>query len=692
MAKSNSEFKSIQKKLVAAVAMVLVASIMVVSSSYAWFTLSTAPEVKGIQTSVGSNGNLEMALRDDQYDLNSIPTGSQVNMPEANINWGNLVDLSYNGEYGLDKITLQPSRLLWTDDQKDTINNSGYLSVPTYGVDGRISGWNNVSSGKLTNGQFLAGTSVGVRGLGTISGLSAGQVALRSAITEMTTSRDKVGSMARNSLEVDAINLANLMISNKMAGKTEVEPAEWAQVVAAVTNLEAIATKLESTMDTVVNAVAVSKNVDISGKEITYSAAGAAVDGVDFSDLADLQAGLGKAYVTLYGDDTSNNTGIWGKVNAAKAVINDASTYPQNQFSTVDAVMRSILSTNNIEIDGNNFGDMGRDQMIETVFTAYSENDGKLPLNIVSGIYKEIADFIGNYSAQKRTPISLVGTQYETDSLKSVNVTLLMKVETEAPEIKPAAGETPAVKQFYLSYFVTQLNLLEAHDAGGDTSSIISDLYAYAVDLAFRTNAQTSNLMLQTTAVSRVGDDSTPAVQGGGSYMQFTKSDDDAGYTIEQMRDLMGAVRVVLYNTETNEIYAVAALDMTAAETNNDVVKAPLYLYEISKAGSEALTLGNKKDVDNKGRSMIAELQQNTVLALTALVYLDGDVVDNTDVAINGNSMTGTLNLQFSSSAELKPMDYTFNENQTPNTPATPTTTPATTPPVPETSDPDDTN
>ena len=43
---------SIRKKLLAAVAMLLVACIMTVSSTYAWFTLSPAPEVKGIATKV----------------------------------------------------------------------------------------------------------------------------------------------------------------------------------------------------------------------------------------------------------------------------------------------------------------------------------------------------------------------------------------------------------------------------------------------------------------------------------------------------------------------------------------------------------------------------------------------------------------------------------------------------------------
>ena len=58
----SKSYGGVKKKLMGAVCMLLVASIMMVSSTYAWFTLSTAPEITGISTSVGANGNLEMAL------------------------------------------------------------------------------------------------------------------------------------------------------------------------------------------------------------------------------------------------------------------------------------------------------------------------------------------------------------------------------------------------------------------------------------------------------------------------------------------------------------------------------------------------------------------------------------------------------------------------------------------------------
>ena len=59
--KQRKRQRDIKTKLMAAICMLLVSSIMMVSTTYAWFTLSTAPEVTGITTAVGANGNLEMA-------------------------------------------------------------------------------------------------------------------------------------------------------------------------------------------------------------------------------------------------------------------------------------------------------------------------------------------------------------------------------------------------------------------------------------------------------------------------------------------------------------------------------------------------------------------------------------------------------------------------------------------------------
>ena len=54
--------KSVVKKLYAAVCMVLVAALLVSATSYAWLVLSQAPEVSNVTTTIGANGNLEIAL------------------------------------------------------------------------------------------------------------------------------------------------------------------------------------------------------------------------------------------------------------------------------------------------------------------------------------------------------------------------------------------------------------------------------------------------------------------------------------------------------------------------------------------------------------------------------------------------------------------------------------------------------
>ena len=84
-------------------------------------------------------------------------------------------------------------------------------------------------------------------------------------------------------------------------------------------------------------------------------------------------------------------------------------------------------------------------------------------------------------------------------------------------------------------------------------------------------------------------------------------------------------------------------------------LKAGLYLHNYTVGNDGIITLGEKK----ADKSVLTALDQNLAKKVTAIVYLDGDIVDNTMVANAASSMTGSLNLQFSSSAALKPMENT---------------------------------
>ena len=56
--------------------------------------------------------------------------------------------------------------------------------------------------------------------------------------------------------------------------------------------------------------------------------------------------------------------------------------------------------------------------------------------------------------------------------------------------------------------------------------------------------------------------------------------------------------------------------------------------------------------------STMTALVQNVAKKVSVLVYLDGHLVQNDDVANGETSMTGTMNLQFSTDATLDPMQY----------------------------------
>ena len=113
MNENKKLMSGIKSKLIAAVCMLLVAVIMVVSSTYAWFTLSTAPEVTGITTAVGANGALEMVLVTYEKGTAVYHDGIHGSTDQSVINnyWGNLVDVSDTTKYGLNQITLYPSKL-----------------------------------------------------------------------------------------------------------------------------------------------------------------------------------------------------------------------------------------------------------------------------------------------------------------------------------------------------------------------------------------------------------------------------------------------------------------------------------------------------------------------------------------------------------------------------------------------------
>lgn len=152
--------KGIKAKLMAATSLLLVSAILLSLTTYAWFILSTAPEVTEMQTTAGANGSLEIALQsgDTVSDIkNRVGDSSAVGtLKDANSTWGNVVDLS-GDTYGLQGLSLLPARL--NIDASGNVSKSSPLKMPLFGQDGRISELTNLNSMRYddTNKKYVDG-------------------------------------------------------------------------------------------------------------------------------------------------------------------------------------------------------------------------------------------------------------------------------------------------------------------------------------------------------------------------------------------------------------------------------------------------------------------------------------------------------------------------------------------------------
>ena len=92
--------KSVVKKTYAAICMLLVATLLLSATSYAWLVLSQAPEVSNVTTTIGANGNLEIALGKNIAESAIGDSFNKNDVTIANRTWGNLIDLT-DESYGL---------------------------------------------------------------------------------------------------------------------------------------------------------------------------------------------------------------------------------------------------------------------------------------------------------------------------------------------------------------------------------------------------------------------------------------------------------------------------------------------------------------------------------------------------------------------------------------------------------------
>lgn len=750
--------KDLKTKLMAAISMLLVSSLMMVTSTYAWFTLSTAPEVTGITTAVGANGNLEMALLPTTGDVNditsevgdSIYSGNQ-EIQEANVTWGNLVKLDEG--YGLDKITLYPSAL---NVENDIINSEFILKTPTYGADGRIKELRgNTQTGIYANGNFLpdaaSETQYGVRAIGTASGLSERELSYRTSRAALLSIASSVRTDATKALTDNGKALANVVIkyADAKAAATFTND-ELTSIGTLLTALDNMMEQLDTAYMNAVMALVASGN----GGESALSDGEVKAAQLLF-DSAD---GFDDFITKLYGEDNANKASIdemletaglvksdgTGLVDQYKATASDISQAQTryNELTTgenaerdktweeVVSVLEKIADPDAMLINGNPKDQVDKDALVGAV----AGGEGiTITIQPGGGAFADIADHAGDYRAK----VSVGGITVQ-------GITL--------PDNMSAWMVTAAEREGHPTYYLNAFHGVLTNPPAAESGAMpITDFYGYIVDLAFRTNAAESKLLLQVDAADRIyGDNSNEETAGHGSNMTF--SADSPDFSNDSIKNLMKSIKIVFFNTNTREIVANAALDADNAVVTEDGLRADIHIIDAELAKTFAVTTGEGEDAvttyyygsqttdngvvttiytDSVGEKLykvvytpavegetpsdattvyykwvaaaeddsteaafvettdeteiasleaskvtyspstsgeeIMDLSQNAAVALSVLVYLDGNTVTNKDVAYSSDkSMTGKLNLQFASSATLTAMDYKELHQATP--------------------------
>lgn len=612
---------NLRKKFKVTLALLLICLIVMLAASYAWLTLSLRPEVTSIDTNVGANGSLEIALLTDETYVDPLlirtTVGDSVvkqDALESNQHWGNVIELS-DERYGLSRISLLPARLsVSAGEAGEYIVGRNMLKVADFGIDGRITilSEETVSTilGENDFTYYVDRQLYGVRAIGTISNLTSQQTALAGARTAVQSYTAAASRTVKHTWRDTGAGIMDILFRRYSVGNNEFTAAD----------VEAIR-KTANGMLEALNYVDVALRQGIIG-----IAASQISDESNFESLCTMVSNTATPLSTIVnslGGQTPAEFKDWAtqvdqmKLDVQTVIVGSGTLTNGGTWEQIEPLLDMLLDAEKAY--------MGEKRLSAKEAFAEMTGDNLITLSPDSGVMAQIAAYAGNYSA------------------------FCMWTDTISVEARTAdPNETP-----YLIQIEDTLENCKAA-TGGWTRANLDDTYGFAMDMAFRCNTA-SDLLLQTTEALRIAENSEyPATQGSGSYMRFSSEDMDT----EQLLRLMDTIRIGFLDNR-NTLVGLAKLNVSNYEEQEEGVFAPLYLYEYALEEDGSISVGERRSNDAK----ILSLPQNSPAVITVVVWLDGDHVDNSMVnETSHQSMSGVLNLQFASSADLLPSNQTIKD------------------------------
>ena len=743
--------KGIKAKLMAATSLLLVSAILLSLTTYAWFILSTAPEVTEMQTTAGANGSLEIALQTGESAngiLDRVGSSSAVSsLKEANSTWGNVVDLS-DDTYGLQGLSLLPARLNMNADGR-TVRKSSPLKMPLFGQDGRISELANLNSmryndetGKYVDGQDKHGVLVYADDESINNGSKDEKHLDRQGLIDTTREQivklradlraDLVQTMDSNQAGISAIlrNTVNLDLGSLLpesGNAYKYTKDDYGTITALLTSFSSVQ---EKAARSVRHALLACAAADTTNYPVDTTGVSEELSALYAKYLTLPMKSDGEADETVYSIATANKAKLsTGENSAQTSLIAAYDSVMQAAEATAD-VQRRVQAAQKSIIDNKRLTDLYKNENpTEADEVAFSREISNSIQHLFDYRPESRAIYVTDETNEKNAPRTLWDEMRSMDKYYTYRTPKSEEPQTRFYMLKGSglfsslatiAGdyESNAIIGEDFNYYVTTqirstvsappaenaqvpyghtfgfspenntgcLQSVYAATSGlkadGSVKYVITsaervNAYGYAVDLAFR-SSEIGNLFLQQDAKDRVtGKDSdtpegrlpsTSTTQGNGSTVEFLLRKSGQEYiegsdsAMDRAKNLLQCLRVAfLKDTGEWTVLGVAAVDKNninlSEADNGQTVKATAKLTLYSTAVVDGvLTLQNAKTDQN-----ITQLGVNTPTPITALVYLDGDEVQNAFLTPDQPfSLSGSINLQFATDAEnLKPMEYT---------------------------------
>lgn len=655
------------KERVVAVALLLAISVaMIASVSFAWVTLSQSPEVNGLATTISTNGNLEIALSNVD---GLVPDESAVgdglgSVLETNLKWGNLINLSHEN-YGLDYLTLRPA----------VLNTSSLLDSPLYsvkyGADGRVS--DTISDFAYTNFRITEsggkaffvpedGIEYGVRAISSVTYDSvtgdAMLLSLKNAVrSNLTRSVVEFTSVYNNKDYMNAITgLAGVYLNYRLED-TDQDCTKYVEPIYQM--MQDYITCLDYVGQTLLSAANLHHFVYCNKNSVTYTAFTIEQlnDGTVQTRLANENITLSamSAYLNSYRKFYGYGSDV-GAYAPIKTAYDNKSSMGWEAMRIPVNVMANIYTTT---INGTQAQSISSSDMISLGM------GGTKDVVVHSGLIVDMDKMLGTQMEVPGLTVTFMGVSVTADVTTVATEPYYLVNDTVTAEAKAAEGGLAA------------------------TDAVAADTYGMALDFWLRTNAFNSRLTLEGELIwetrdvldengdpvlddegkvktetvvvgysgsNRIWEDDDPELpalgtsttQGSGScYVFYPSSPEDQKQSLE----LLSAMCVAFVD-ENGTLLAQADLDTSHPIEEAGRVLIPLQL----RAKTSTVIDPETQEEETVREFYITNLTQNQPTRITAIVYMDGSRLDNSQVLAAG-SINGHLNIQFGTDEDLTSVD-----------------------------------